>query len=150
AFTLPVFLPMLYEIVTLNPNTFSGDLAPQRAMFLVLGILAGTALVLAISGMHTLQREPSSPPLRGTAPALSAFKWLMGRASKLTVTGIVLGLLLVSFGFGVFASWEGARMTHPLSFIGASLLLAGVGLLACYLTVRSTAQIDPTDLIRQE
>lgn len=150
AFTLPVFLGILYEIVTLNPETFSGDLAPQRVMMLLLGILASAALILAISGIYTLRRESSSEPRRSLAPAISALKWLVGRASKLTITGIVLGLLLVSFGFGLFVSWEGTRMTHPPTFIGASLLLAGVALLACYLTARKALGIDPTAAFRTE
>jgi len=150
AFTLPVFLGILYEVVTLNPETFSGDLAPQRVMMLLLGILASAALILAISGIYTLRRESSSEPRRSLAPAISALKWLVGRASKLTITGIVLGLLLVSFGFGLFVSWEGTRMTHPPTFIGASLLLAGVALLACYLTARKALGIDPTAAFRTE
>jgi putative ABC transport system permease protein len=152
AFTLPVFLGILYEIVTLNSETFSGDLAPQRVMMLLLGILAGTALILAISGIYAMRREASSHPVpsRGITPAIPAFKWLLGRASKLTMTGIVLGLLLVSFGFGVFASWEGTRMTHPPALIGASLVLAGVALLACYLTARKAIRIDPMTALRSE
>jgi putative ABC transport system permease protein len=152
AFTLPVFLGILYEIITLNPETFSGDLAPQRVMMMLLGILAGTAVILAVSGIYNMRRESSSRPRpsRGVAPSIPTLKWLVGRASRLTLTGILLGLLLVSFGFGVFASWEGARMTHPPTFIGASLLLAGVGLLACYLTARKAGQIDPAELMRQE
>jgi putative ABC transport system permease protein len=152
AFTLPVFLGILYEIITLNPETFSGDLAPQRVMMMLLGILAGTAVILAISGIYNMRRESSSHPRpsRGIAPIIPAFKWLVRRASKLTITGIVLGLLLVSFGFGVFASWEGARMMHPPIFIGASLLLAAVALMACYLTARRAIGIDPMTTLRSE
>ena len=105
AFTLPVFLPVLYEIITLNPRTFSGDLAPQRAMILFLGILGGTALILAASGIYTIRRESSSHPRpsRGIAPAILTLKWLVGRASKLTMTGTVLGLLLASKTGGMSA-----------------------------------------------
>jgi len=149
AFTLPVFLPILSEIATLDPRTFSGELAPQRVMLLVLGILASTALILLISGIYTLRRESHPRHPRAVARAISALKWLVGRASKLTITGIVSGLLLVSFGFGVFISWEGTRMTHPPTFIAASLLLAGVGLLACYLTARKAGRVDLTELMRQ-
>jgi|GEM_PF-465440 len=150
-FTLPVFIGMLYEIVTLNPQTFSGGLSPQRIMILLLGILAGTALILAMSGFYAIRRQSlvHSQPSRAIAPAMRTLKSLMGRASKLTVVGIVLGLLLVSFGFGLFISWEGMRMTHPPTFVVASLLLAGVTLLACYLTARKAGKIDPTELMRQ-
>src|SRR5262249_45707257 len=141
---------ILYQVFTLNPETFSGSLSPQRVMMLLLGILAGTALILAISGFYMIRHESSPEPSRGITPVILTLKSLMGRASKLTVTGIVSGLLLVSFGFGVFISWEGTRMTHPPTFIAASLLLAGVGLLACYLTAQKAGQIDPTELMQQE
>src|SRR5262249_15861246 len=55
AFTLPVFLGILYQVVTLNPETFSGNLSPQRVMMQLLGILAGTALILAISGFYMVR-----------------------------------------------------------------------------------------------
>ncbi len=152
AFTLPVFLPMLYQILTLNPETFSGDLAPHRVMILLLGMLIGAVVVLAAAGVYTFYHESSadSREVSAIGRAGRAVKWLVGRASKLTLTGIMAGLLLTSLGFGIFVSLEGAQMTHPPSFIAASFLLAAVALLACYLSARKAIRIDPIEALQAE
>ncbi len=152
AMTLPIFFGIVYEFITVNPSTFSGNLSPQRLMFLVLGILAGAALALAASEIYSLRTDSDSLFRReqGVSHASGMFRGLVGKASKLTVTGVLAGLLFTSFLFGVFMSIEGERLTHMPTFAGASLLLATVALLACYLTARKATRVDPSEALRSE
>jgi ABC-type antimicrobial peptide transport system permease subunit len=66
--TLPLFLVLVFGIVTLNPQYFTGDLAPERLMFLLVGLLGGTALLLLISGLSNLKRDSSQSGSPRTSP----------------------------------------------------------------------------------
>jgi hypothetical protein len=151
--TLPLFLALIYGIATLNPQYFTGDLAPERLMFLLLGLLGGTALILVISGLNSLKGtySESDSSRQGPLQVVSRLKKLLGKASRLTFAGVMGGLYLSSALLGLYLFFvDSPRMIHPQAFTSGSLVLACVTLAACCLTARKAMCIDPVDALRCE
>jgi putative ABC transport system permease protein len=149
--TLPLFFVLVFGIVTLNPQYITGDLAPERLMFLLVGLLGGTVLILVISGLNSLKRDSSQSGSAGTSPwqVMAEFKRLLGKASRLTLTGVMGGLYLSSALLGLYIFFtDSARMVHPQAFASGSLVLACVTLTACCLTARKAMRVDPVDALR--
>ena len=126
----------------------------------VFGIFALTGLLMASVGIYGVIAQTTARRTReiGVRMALGATTGNIARLvlrrglTQLTI-GLVIGLigafastrLLGSVGFLV-----GISPNDPVVFIGITLLLLGIGLLASWLPARRAARISPTTALRAE
>jgi len=69
----------------------------------------------------------------------------------LAMIGLFLGLAVVFVLARFLTSMlYGVSPSDPITFIGISLLLAMVALLACYIPARRAAHVDPMIALREE
>jgi putative ABC transport system permease protein len=120
--------------------------------------LGSIALFLSAIGLYGLLAFAISQRTReiGIRMALGARQidvlWLVVREGvKLAVIGITIGLVGAFVITRVLASFlYGVTATDTMTFIGISLLLAVVALLACYLPARRATEVDPMVALRYE
>ena len=130
----------------------------ERALVPALGGLAALALILACIGIYGVMAYLVAGQNHefGVRAALGAgpgdiFGLVLGRAIKLTATGVGIGIaaaflvtrLMRSLLFGV-------SPFDPLTFGGMALLLTLVALVACYFPARRATRIDPMVALRFE
>jgi predicted permease len=85
------------------------------------------------------------------AEAGEIFRMVLGEGLKLSLTGLMLGLLgAVWLGQAGSSLLFGVTPTDPLTFIVVSLLLIAVALAACCFPARRAMKIEPILALRQE
>jgi putative ABC transport system permease protein len=130
--------------------------AAKRIMTIVMGVFAGIALLLAGVGLYAVMAYAVSQRtheigvrLALGAPRRSILRLILGQGMKLTLAGMVLGMMggfvltkfMVSLLYGVSA-------TDALTFILASSTLVGAALLASWLPARRATRVDPMIALR--
>ena len=76
---------------------------------------------------------------------------IVGQGLRLTMTGVVIGLVLAAFGTPLTRSLLfNISPFDPFSFIAVSLLLVAVALMASYIPARRAMKVDPVVALRQE
>ena len=139
-------------------QVFSASLANRSFNMTLLGLFAGSALLLAATGVYGLlayavanrTREFGVRLALGATPGdvlvlvVKSGTWLAlagigtGLAGALGLSRVMTGLLY------------GIPPNDPVTLAAMSLLLGGVTLLACYLPARRAAGVDPMVALRHE
>lgn len=85
------------------------------------------------------------------AQAGQIFRMVLGEGMKLTLTGLLLGLV-GSLWLGQASSGllYGVAPTDPLTFLVVSALLVAVATGACYFPARRAMKIGPIGALRQD
>jgi predicted permease len=130
--------------------------SPRRFFMLLVGTFAGLGLVLASLGIYgvisySVTRRTQEIGIR-MALGATAGKVQLGVISK------TLQLAAIGIGVGVVASMVVANMiesmlfgtdpTDPLTFVGMTVLLTGVAVLAGYIPARRASRINPMVALR--
>jgi macrolide transport system ATP-binding/permease protein len=133
-------------------------LRPARSGALLLGALSIQAWVLAMAGVYGVIAYSVSRRTReiGIRMALGArpgniLLLVIRQGLRLILLGIGTGLLLSLAASQILSSaLFGLSAFDPLTFVGVSLLVAAVALLACYIPARKATRIEPTAALRYE
>jgi putative ABC transport system permease protein len=157
------------DVAMRDTNTYSevidSRLIGRKLSFVLVGVFSGAALFLSAIGLYATLSYTISQRTReiGIRIALGA------TTSRILVAVIRQGLTLVFIGllFGTMAALIGARLLESSSdyfsrqilygvtsndgstFGSTILVLAGIGLIACWIPARRAARIDPIVALRQ-
>jgi predicted permease len=137
-------------------SRISGSIATQRFNATLLGTFAALAFMLAAAGVYSSMLYVVGLRRRelGIRAALGAargdlLRLVVGRGALLIVYGTAIGLGL-SFALGrvIESMTFGVSPTDTPTLAVVAMLLAGVGLAACWLPARRAARTDPVATLR--
>jgi putative ABC transport system permease protein len=136
----------------------SEAVARQRFSMLLLAIFAALALVLAAVGIYGVMSYSVAQRTReiGIRIALGAkrtdvLKMTVKQGLKLVGLGLLIGLVVAFMLTRVMASLLfGISATDPLTFMGISLVLLAVAILASYIPALRATKVDPMIALRAQ
>jgi putative ABC transport system permease protein len=130
----------------------------RRGHLLLLGGFAALALLLAAVGIYgvmsfivTQRTREIGVRLTLGAPPAEVTGMVLRQGMRFVLIGLLTGLAVALVAARSLASLLfGIGATDPLTLAAVSSLLAGVGLLACWLPARRAARVDPMVALRSE
>jgi putative ABC transport system permease protein len=147
----------VYDIKTMD-DVFSASVANTRLVMLLFGVFSVFALLLASIGIYGLIAYSVAQRTHEIGIRLAIGAQTTDVLRLIFTQGMVLALIGAGLGLaGAFAATRvmrtllyGVSPTDPLIFIGVSLLLTVVALLACYIPARRATKVDPMIALRYE
>lgn len=147
----------LYGVTTLE-NRLGAFLTQRRFQTSLLIGFSVVALLMAAIGIYGLIQYSIATRTHeiGIRMAVGAqageiFRMIIGEGLKLSLTGLILGLVgALWLGRAGSSLLFGVTATDPLTFITVSLLLTAVATVACYFPARRAMKVEPIVALRQE
>jgi len=153
----------LADVRSVN-ESFSAFLYPFRIFGFVMGTCGALALLLASIGIYGVVSYAVAQRTRevGIRMALGAhakdiLKLVVGQAMGMVLGGLGLGLVLALVLTRVLTSsifemelLVGVSATDSPTFLGVTMLLISVALIACYIPARRATKVDPLVALRYE
>ena len=143
---------------------YTMEFLAQRSMvelsftMLTLGVVSALALILGALGLYGVLSYVVAGRTReiGVRMALGATAGVVRRqvvsdGAKVVLVGIVVGVVaaLVSTRF-LTALLYGVRAVDPVVFVGMSLMMLCVGMLASYMPARRASNVNPVESMRSD
>ena len=146
-----------YDIKTMD-DVFSASVANTRLVMLLFGVFSMFALLLASIGIYGVIAYSITQRTHEIGIRLALGAQTRNVRRMIVTQGMILALIGAGLGLaGAFAATRvlrsllyGVSATDPLIFIGVSLLLTVVALLACYIPARRATKVDPMIALRYE
>jgi putative ABC transport system permease protein len=139
----------------------SESMSAQRFPMILLGIFAALALTLASVGIYGAISYSVTQRVHeiGIRIALGAqkhdvFQLVIGQGLRLALAGLTIGAAAALILGRTLSSFSrllyGVGTSDPVTFLGVSLLLAGLAVLASYVPARRATKVDPMVALRHE
>jgi len=134
------------------------SLAPRRAPMWLMGLFSSIALFLAAIGIYGVlsyfvvqRRQEIGLRMALGAQRGNVLRLVMVHAARLIVIGVAIGLAVAFVASRALTSLLfGVKATDAPTFIGVSLLLALLALVACAVPAFRATQVDPLAVLRSE
>jgi putative ABC transport system permease protein len=139
-------------------DVFSASVANTRLVVLLFGVFSMFALLLASIGIYGVIAYSVAQRTHEIGIRLAVGAQTRDVMKMIIKQGMILALIGAGLGLaGAFVATRvmrgllfGVSATDPLIFIGVSLLITMVALLACYIPARRATKVDPLIALRYE
>jgi predicted lysophospholipase L1 biosynthesis ABC-type transport system permease subunit len=139
-------------------DVYDKSMARTSFALVMLGIAAGTALLLGVAGIYGVVSYSVSQRTRevGIRRALGAQNGAVAgmfvrQAARLALIGIACGFVLAFVVIRLMSSLLfNVTPTDPVTYAAVSLALAGAAMLAAYIPALRATGLDPMEALRSE
>jgi predicted permease len=144
--------------VQLMDQIVRGSVATPRFAFVLIGLFAGLAIILAAIGTYgvisySVTQRSSEFGLRMAlgAQRLDVLGLVLKQAAWLVLSGTMLGITLALLLARVLKSIiYDVEPTDPVTFASVAFIVIGVAIIACYMPARKATEADPMVALRTE
>jgi putative ABC transport system permease protein len=146
------------DVLTIENLLQEGSYAGPRFNLVLFTVFAALGLLLAMIGVFGVmssavaqqQHEVGVRMAVGATPD-EVLRMVVGRGAWLIGIGLTIGLVGASLSARVLRSFlANVSPFDPLTLAAVSLLVAGIGLLACFWPARRASRFSPVALLRQQ